>query len=415
MASPGGTKSCRTQRRDSRATVELICQRATSRWPVFEYTDNGSMAKRDYYEVLGVARDSSDRDISKAYRKLAIKYHPDSNPGDDEANARFKEAAEAYEVLIDADKRARYDRFGHAGVEGNTTQFGSAEDIFSAFSEIFGGGGVFGDFFGGTRRGPRRGNDIRVDVTLTLEEAAQGCNKTLNFDRDETCQTCSGSGAKPGTQPEPCQQCGGRGQILQSAGILRVQTTCPVCRGQGKIIVERCVDCHGRGYVAKPSEIEVSIPAGVDDGMRVRISGQGEPSPNGGPNGDCYCFISVRRHKLFHRDGQDLILQMPITYTQAALGAKIEVPSLTGAEALSIPRGTQSGEVFKIRGKGLPHPQGGRTGDLLVQTFIETPKKMSGEQEKLLRQLADLEDTEVLPQRKNFLQRLQDYFQTSND
>ncbi len=373
------------------------------------------MAKRDYYEVLEVTRESTTREISKVYRRLAVKFHPDSNPGDEEASIRFKECAEAYEVLSDDDKRGRYDRYGHAGVEGSSSQFGSAEDIFSAFSEIFGGGGL-GDFFGGgQRRGPRRGSDVRVDVTLTLEEAAHGSTKTLNFERNEPCQTCDGSGAKPGTQPETCQQCGGRGQVLQSAGILRVQTTCPVCRGQGKIIVERCTDCRGRGQISKPTEIEVELPAGVDDGMRVRVTGQGESSPNGGPNGDCYCFISVRRHKLFHRDGNDLILQMPITYTQAALGAKIEVPTLGGADSLSIPKGTQSGEVFKIRGKGIPNPQGGRIGNLLVQTFIETPKKMSAEQEELLRQLAEIEETEVLPQRKNFLQRLQDYFQTSAD
>ena len=370
------------------------------------------MAKRDYYEVLGVSQDASEREISKAYRKLAVKYHPDSNPGDDDASAKFKEAAEAFEVLSDSDKRSRYDRFGHSGVEGAGTQFGSAEDIFSAFSEMFGGG--FGDFFGGGRsRGPRRGDDLRVDVTLTLEEAAQGCTKTLEFERDEHCLTCSGTGAKPGTKPEHCQQCGGRGQVLQSAGILRVQTTCPVCRGAGSIIVERCNDCRGRGYISRPREIEVALPAGVDDGMRVRVAGEGGPSPAGGPNGDIYCFISVRRHKLFHRDGQDLILQMPISYTQAALGAKIEVPTLVGTEEISIPRGTQSGEVFKVRGKGLPNPKNSRVGDLLVQTFIETPKKISAEQEKLLRQLAELEETEVLPERKNFLQKLQDYFQSS--
>lgn len=373
------------------------------------------MAKRDYYEVLGVERDAGERTIAKAYRRLAVQFHPDSNPGDAEASARFKEAAEAYEILSDPNKRSRYDRFGHAGVEGNASHFGSAEDIFSAFSEIFGGGGgMFGDLFGGQRRGPRRGNDIRVDVTLTLEEAAAGCVREIRFDRQETCDTCEGSGAKPGTQPEICQQCGGHGQVIQSAGILRVQTTCPACRGQGQRIVERCPDCRGRGSQTSSVEIEVAIPAGVDDGMRVRVSGEGEPSVGGGPPGDCYCFISVRRHKLFHRDGQNLILQMPITYTQAALGAEIEVPTLDGAQPLTIPAGTQSGEVFKLAGFGLAQPQGGRTGDLLVQTFIETPHKLTAEQESLLRQLAELEDTDVHPKRKNFLQRIQDYFQASS-
>lgn len=371
------------------------------------------MAKRCYYEVLEVTRESTDREISRSYRKLAVKFHPDSNPGDEEASARFKEAAEAYEVLSDSDKRARYDRHGHAGVDGSS-QFGSAEDIFAAFGEMFGGGGgVFGDLFGRGGNRSRRGNDVRANVTLTLEEAASGVNKTLTFDRRHNCETCDGSGSKPGSEVAGCQQCGGRGQVLQSAGILRVQTTCPVCRGAGKIIVEPCVDCRGQGQINKRVELDVAIPAGVDDGMRVRLSGEGEPSPDGGPNGDCYVFISVRKHKLFHRDGNNLILQMPISYTQAALGAEIEVPTLEGPDRLTIARGTQSGEVFKLAGRGMPNPQGGRTGDLLVQTFIETPKKISAEQEELLRKLAELEQTEVLPERKNFLQRLTEYFATS--
>ena len=368
------------------------------------------MAKTCYYEVLQVDRNASDREISKAYRKLAVKFHPDSNPGDEEAGQKFKQAAEAYEILSDSDKRSRYDRHGHAGVDGAGQQFGSAEDIFAAFGEMFGGGGGFGDFFGRGGSRVRRGNDVRADVTLTLEEAAQGVSKTLDFDRHQGCDTCDGSGAKPGSEVAPCQQCGGRGQVLQSAGILRVQTTCPVCRGEGKIVVDPCHDCRGQGQIKKRVQLDVSIPAGVDDGMRVRLSGEGEPSPSGGPNGDCYCFIKVRKHKLFHRDGSNLILQMPISYTQAALGAEIEVPTLDGPDKINVPRGTQSGEVFKLAGRGMANPQGGRTGDLLVQTFIETPKKMSGEQEELLRKLAELEKTDVLPERKNFLARLTEYF-----
>ena len=374
------------------------------------------MAKTCYYEVLQVERNASDREISKSYRKLAVKYHPDSNQGDEEASKKFKQAAEAYEVLSDADKRARYDRHGHAGVDGAGQQFGSAEDIFAAFGEMFGGGGGggFGDFFGRGGNRVRRGNDVRADVTLTLEEAAKGVNKTLDFDRNQSCETCDGSGAKPGSEVASCQQCGGRGQVLQSAGILRVQTTCPVCRGEGKIVVDPCHDCRGQGQVKNSVELDVSIPAGVDDGMRVRLSGEGEPSPNGGPNGDCYCFITVRKHKLFHRDGSNLILQMPISYTQAALGAEIEVPTLDGPDHITVSKGTQSGEVFKLAGRGMANPQGGRTGDLLIQTFIETPKKMSGEQEELLRKLAELEKTEVLPERKNFLTRLTEYFATAD-
>ncbi len=364
--------------------------------------------RRDYYEVLQVSRDATGRDVAKAYRKLAVKYHPDSNPGDDEASTNFKEAAEAYEVLSDENKRARYDRHGHAGVDGR--DFHSAEDIFAAFGDLF-GGGMFGDLFGGGgRRGPQRGNDVRVDMKLSLEEAARGVNRTLNLERSHRCETCDATGSAPGSQAETCGQCAGQGQVLQQAGILRVQTTCPVCRGRGKIIVDPCQDCSGQGFVAKNVELDVAIPAGVDDGMRVRLTGEGEPGPDGGPAGDCYCFISVRRHKLFHRDGQNLILQMPVSYTQAALGAEIEVPTLDGPDRLTIPRGSQSGEVFKLKDRGMPHPQGGRTGDLLVQTFIETPKKVSSEQEELLRQLAELEEKDVLPQRKNFLDRLKNYF-----
>ncbi len=372
------------------------------------------MAKRDYYEVLGVAKNASEREISKAYRKLAVKFHPDSNPGDEEANANFKQAAEAYEVLSDSEKRARYDRFGHAGVEGAGTQFSSAEDIFSAFGEIFGGGGgLFGDFFGRSGGRARRGADIRVDVELTLEEAASGVRRTIDIQRNSTCDTCDGTGSEKGSQPERCQQCAGRGQIVQSAGILSVQTTCPVCRGAGSIIVRPCADCRGSGVVGRNVQLEVSIPGGVDDGMRVRLTGEGEPGPPGGVAGDCYCFIDVKPHRLFHRDGQNLILQMPISYTQAALGAEIVVPTLSTRETLKIPKGTQSGAVFKIAGHGMPNPQGGRTGDLLVQTFIETPKKLSAEQEHLLRQLAELESTQVLPERKNFMDRIKEYFAMS--
>lgn len=368
------------------------------------------MSKRDYYEVLGVERNADEREIARAYRKLAVKYHPDSNSGNEDASRLFKEASEAYEVLSDQEKRARYDRFGHAGVEGAGAGFNSAEDIFAAFSDIF-GGGVFGDFFGGGRgRRQRRGNDLRVDVSLTLEEVASGVTKQVRFNRSVECKTCGATGSKPGSQAQRCSQCGGRGQIVQSAGILSVQTTCPVCRGAGVRIVDPCKDCRGQGYLKTAVELDVDLPAGVDEGMRVRLSGQGEPSPDGGPPGDCYCFIGVKRHRIFQRDGKNLVLQLPISYTQAALGAEIEVPTLSGPDKLKVPKGTQSGDVFKLPGKGLPEPQGGRLGDLVVQTFIETPKKLSAEQEKLLRQLAELEKVDVMPHRKNFLDRIRDYF-----
>lgn len=372
-------------------------------------------SKRCYYEVLGIQSDSSDREISKSYRKLAIKFHPDSNPDDAEADAKFKEAAEAYEVLSDPEKRARYDRFGHAGVEGAGAGFGNADDIMSAFSEVF-GDSLFGSFFGGGgRRRTRRGADIRADVTLTLEEAAEGVTKTIRFKRGVPCEPCNGSGAKPGTQPKTCGHCGGRGQIMQSHGILQVQTTCPGCRGMGRVIEERCVDCRGQGMQQQDVQLEVAIPAGVDDGTRVRLNGEGEPSAEGGAPGDCYCFIRLKKHKLFHRDGSNLILQLPITYSQAALGAELEVPTLRGPKTLNVPNGTQSGDVFKLAGQGMPNPQNGRIGDLLVQTFIETPKKLGERQEQLLRELAELENVDVSPERKSFLDKIKDYFAVSDD
>jgi len=375
------------------------------------------MSKRCYYEVLGVARTANERDISKAYRKLAVKYHPDSNQGDESAGMQFKMCAEAYEVLSDSEKRRRYDQYGHAGVDGAGAGFSSAEDIFAAFGDIFGGGGIFGDLFGGGRGGRRgrRGNDVRVDMSLTLEEAATGVTRTIRMPRNSACNACSGTGGRPGSQPQRCTHCGGRGQIVQSAGILSVQTTCPSCRGAGSRIVDPCPDCRGQGVVQSEVSLDIDIPAGIDDGMRVRIRGQGEPGLNGAQPGDCYCFVSVKPHRMFHRDGSNLVLQLPITYTQAALGTELDVPTLEGPERLTILRGTQSGEVFKLSGRGLKDPQGGRTGDLLVQTFIETPKKMSAEQEKLLRQLAEMEHTEVLPQRKKFLDRLKDYFTVAEE
>ncbi len=377
------------------------------------------MAKRCYYEVLCITKTANEREISKSYRRLAVKFHPDSNPDDEEADFKFKEAAEAYDVLGDGEKRARYDRYGHAGVDGNR-QFGNAEDIMSAFSEIFGGGGgggggFFGDLFGGGGRRTRRGADVRADVVLTLEEAAKGASKTVNFTRGEVCTTCTGSGARPGTQPTMCTKCGGRGVVLQSNGILRVQTTCPSCQGSGRMIPDPCFDCRGYGVQKKKVELDVAIPAGVDDGMRVRLQGEGEACHEGqGPAGDCYCFIKIRKHKLFHRDGDHLVLQLPITYPQAALGSKIEVPTLEGRDELKVPSGTQSGDVFKIAGRGMPDPQSGRTGDLLVQTFIETPKKLDERQEELLRELAELEHSNVTPQRRSFLDKLKDYFAVSD-
>jgi molecular chaperone DnaJ len=362
--------------------------------------------ERDYYEVLGVARTASDGEIATAYRRLAVQYHPDKNPGDEEAIERFKEAAEAFEVLNDPDKRSRYDRFGHAGVNGESRghHFHDVEDIFSAFGDIF------GDLFGGGRNRPRKGRDVRCDVTLTLHEAAHGVTKTVEFQRHERCNSCQGTGAAKGSRREVCSYCRGQGRVIQSAGIVRMQTTCPACRGEGSTVKNPCTACRGSGQKLKKVVTDVEIPAGVDDEMRVRITGQGEPSPNGGPPGDCYCFISVLSHPLFERDGQHLVCRVPITYSQAALGTTLEVPTLEGRGELVVPAGTQSGAVFRLGGKGMPDPRRRGLGDLLVQVVIEVPKKLSKEEDTLLRELAELEHRYVAPERKGFFEKLKEYF-----
>ena len=372
--------------------------------------------KACYYEILGVSRNASTKEIADAYRGLALKYHPDSHPGDEDATRKFKEAAEAYEVLSDKNKRAQYDRYGHAAFQAaGATQFHSVDDILDAFGDMF-GGGIFDDFFGGGRRGRRvhRGRDVRCHVTLDLEEAASGVAKTVEFQRSTACRKCNGTGAMPGSSRERCRRCGGHGQVVQSAGILRVQTTCPSCGGSGQIISRPCTACNGTGYEAETVRRDVRIPAGIDDDMRVRLTGEGEPSPDGGPPGDCYCFVSVREHPLFHRDGKHLVLEFPITYTQAVLGATIEIPTLSGPDSLTIPAGTAAREVFRLRRRGMPDPRGGQKGDLLVQTYIEVPKRLNARQKELLHQLAEVEHAEVTPQRRSFLDKLRDYF-TSNE
>lgn len=372
------------------------------------------MSKRDYYEVLGVDRKANDRDISRAYRSLAIKYHPDSNPGDEAATEKFKEASEAYEVLSDGEKRAVYDKYGHAGIEqgGGGAGFSDVEDIFDAFGDMF--GGAFGDMFsGGSRkRRPRKGSRIDVEVTLDLEEASRGVSKTIEFERAEKCASCDGSGSAPGSRTETCQRCAGRGQVVQSAGILRVQTTCQSCGGTGELITEPCKTCRGQSFVGNRVKLDVTIPAGVDNGMQVRLSGEGQPSPDGGPQGDCYCFISIRKHPLFDRNGSDLHVQVPISFTQAALGAVVEIPTLEGPDELEVPPGTQSGEVFRLPNKGMPDPRGGRVGNLLVRVFVEVPKTLSKIQEELLRTLAAEEDSNVSPHRESFKDKLGKFFKT---
>ncbi len=373
--------------------------------------------KRDYYEILGVDRSSTDGQIAEAYRKLALKYHPDRNPGDDDAVEKFKEAAEAFEVLSNAEKRARYDRFGHAGLEGvggGAPHFHDISDIFEAFGDIF-GGGLFGDFFDGPRRRGRRvrrGGDVRCQVVLDLAEAAEGVTKTVRFQRHEACAECGGSGAEPGTQPEPCQYCGGRGRVVQSTGLFSLQTTCPSCHGQGVVIRHPCPKCGGAGYVPCEVTREVKIPAGVDSDSRLRLQGEGEPSLESGPRGDCYCFVRVKEHPLFKRDGPHLICQVPIGYAQAALGATIEVPTLDGRHELEIGPGTQSGDVFKLPKLGMPVPMRRGRGDLVIQVLIEVPKKLTADHEKVLRELAEIERVNVSPQRKSFFKKLKQYFQS---
>ncbi len=369
---------------------------------------------RDYYEVLGVPRDATPEQIKKAYKKLALANHPDRNPGNAEATERFKEAAEAFEVLNDTRKRARYDQYGHAGVQGNGggAGFHDVNDIFEAF------GGMFGDLFGGgqsSRGRTRRGDHLQVSVTIDLLEAANGCTREIEFSRNEVCDECDGSGAKPGTAPENCDYCGGHGQVVQSQGFFRVQTTCPACRGKGTTIRDKCGTCRGTGREKKKHKQNVRIPAGVDTGNQLCIRGEGEPGigPNGqagGPRGDLYVDIRVKKHPLFEREGTELFVNIPITYTQAVLGANIEVPQLEGRHDLNIPAGTQSGEIFRLRGQGLPDPHGGRKGDLHVVVALEVPKKVDSEQEELLRKLAEHEKINVSPHRKSFFETLKDYF-----
>lgn len=370
--------------------------------------------QRDYYEVLGVERRATSAQITEAYRKLAIRFHPDKNPGDGEAAARFKEAARAFEVLSDGDLRARYDRYGHAGLQGGRQHdFNDIGDIFEAFGDLF-GGGIFGEAFGGGRkRGSRarKGRDVFCQVTLSLLEAARGVTRTVEFDRHDACAACDGSGAKKGTKPQVCDYCGGQGQVIQTAGVFRLQTTCPACRGAGSVIREKCPDCGGEGVTEEHVERRVTIPAGVDRDVRVRLAGEGEPGAGGGPPGDCYCVIEIEEHPFLKRDGRDLHCEVPVSFTQAALGATVDVPTLDGAKPLQIERGIQSGDVVRVRGLGMPEVRGRGIGDLHVHVHVEVPRTLSPKAEDLLRQLAAEEQAAVSPRRSSFFSRLAEYFQ----
>jgi len=378
---------------------------------------NVATTKRDYYQVLSVTRTAADEEIKRSYRRLAMKYHPDRNHENKaEAEVLFKECAEAYEVLSDTEKRRRYDQFGHAGVSGgHDFSHMDVGDIFSMFDDIFGGafGGRSGARTAGGRRS-QRGFDLETQVELSLQEVASGAEKTLEFEKQDTCDTCKGSGAKPGSPPVVCVQCGGQGRIAQQGfgGMFRMVTTCPNCRGRGTIIRDHCPTCKGSGRQVRQRTVTVKIPAGVHEGQAVRIAGEGEAGENGAPPGDLHCYISVKPHPIFSRHHNDIVCQIPISFTQAALGSTIEVPTLKGTEDLEVSPGTQHGEVFKLKGKGLPDLRTSRTGDEIVQILIEIPKKLSDRQKQLLKEFAASEDEKLMPQRKSFVDKLKKVFAT---
>lgn len=370
------------------------------------------MSKRDYYEVLGVGRNATDQELKSAYRKLALQYHPDRNPGNAESEEKFKEINEAYGVLSSADSRARYDRYGHAGVGSGAASAPWGSEGFGGFEDIL--GDLFGDIFGGGRGGRRggaqRGADLRYDLEITLEQAASGFKSQIRVPRLETCLTCSGSGAAPGTSPVTCSACGGAGQVRFQQGFFSVSRTCSQCRGTGRMITSLCKTCHGQGRVEREQELEIKIPAGVDTGARLRLAGEGEAGVSGGSSGDLYVVIHIKEHDLFERQGNNLYVNVPVTFTQAALGAEIKVPTLDGEEPLSVPEGTQTGSIFRLKGKGIVSLQGHGRGDLFVVTTIVTPTRLSREQKRLLEQLASLEEKQNLGAAKRFGNKVKDIF-----
>ena len=350
------------------------------------------MSKRDYYEVLGVSKTATDQEIKSAYRKLALKHHPDRNPGDKKAEDQFKEAAEAYSVLADTDKRHMYDRFGHAGLGGAATG-GFDPNVFTGFEDILGGLGDvfgFGDIFGGggRRRGPQRGADLRYDLEISFEESAKGSETTLQIPRQDACETCKGTGAAEGSKPTTCPQCKGRGQMRYQQGFFTVARTCGQCRGTGSVIAKPCTTCRGAGRVQKERKLTVRIPAGISTGQRMRLTNEGEAGPGGGPPGDLYVVVHVQDHAFFRRDGNDLLCELPVPFTTLALGGDVQVPTLNGAEPVSIPQGTQTGTAFRLKGHGMPDVGGRGIGDLHVIVKGQTPRKLNKEQRKLLEQLA---------------------------
>lgn len=363
--------------------------------------------QRCFYEILSVERTSSAEDIKKAYRTLAMKYHPDRNSGDEEAGHKFKEVAEAYAVLSDVEKRQIYDRYGHAGLSGMAMpDTGSMDSVLDLFDNMF--GGIFGG--GRRRRGPRAGSSLHLVLEISLAEAARGGTKNITVPRKETCPDCTGSGAKPGSRPSTCKQCGGHGVVQLSQGFFRVQQTCRACGGHGSVIIDPCAACHGEGRVEIKRSIDVRIPAGVASGMEDVYRGEGEAGQPGAPRGDLVVEFRVRDHPFFKRDGDHLVCQVPITFSQAALGGEIEVPSLEGRVLHNLQRGIQSGEAVRISGKGMPNLRSGRRGDLYVVVVVETPKNLTKRQEELLRELAEIDKKQVSPERKSFFEKIREYF-----
>jgi len=396
------------------------CGRRWSRWHAIRSTSErgtgrtilASNVKRDYYEVLGVARGSSEQEIKSAYRKLALQYHPDRNPNNPDAEEKFKECSEAYAVLADTDKRAAYDRFGHAGVSG-VGPSGFDPTTFQDFSDIFGDFFGFGDLFGGaTRRRSRaqRGADLREDITLEFEEAVFGKATQVAVRRHEACQECRGSGAAAGKAPVTCRSCGGRGQVRYQQGFFSMARTCPTCQGMGSVITDPCPKCKGEGRILRQRSVDAKIPAGVEDGTRIRFTSLGEAGTFGGPPGDLYVVLHVKEHPFFAREGTDLHCAIPISFAQAALGTEIRVPTLEGEHTLKVPEGTQSGTTMRIRGKGVPVLNGHGKGDLFVEIRVQTPAKLNKRQRELLQELEELSQVENKPQRRTLLGKVKDIF-----
>ncbi len=364
------------------------------------------MTKRDYYEVLGVSKGAGQDEIKKAYRKLALQFHPDRNEGDKQAEEKFKEAAEAYEVLSDQEKRQLYDRFGHAGLQqSGFTGFRNFDDIFSSFGDIFQEFFGFGGGRGGARSPVRRGADLRYDLRIDFMDAVKGIETEMELTRHELCEECDGVGTRGGSQPSLCSTCGGRGQVTRSQGFFSISTTCPTCQGSGTVITNPCDKCKGVGRVLVTKKLSIKVPPGVETGSRLRLTGEGDPGEAGGPPGDLYVFIEVGNHKIFRRQDYDVIIEVPIAYSLACLGGQIDIPTLEGQDKLDIPHGTQSGGLFRLQGRGIPHIRGRGRGDLIARVYIKTPTKFSKEQEELLKKLAEIEGQKVSSKKKGFFSR----------